>query len=374
MKSGGMPINAQAMSLPYVSSGTPSTGDAFERRAIGRVAAAIWAAIAFFGALATVKPLRFPEIHMSATRAVVLSAAVIATVTFFLPWARAPKALVNFLLVLMAGFITALAYVSGAVSGPLMPVVTFVIALAVCFLPVRASVAQVVFIAVMLATGLVLIYKTNADVHALRTSLLLSVLLVLCGLVLILRAVIAQREAVVGHPIFHTDLLDADGFDKMLERELSRAARHERALSVLVLEVSGRPDAAGRPDGNDQRVVGAAGAVLVDRIRTEDIAAHLGGLRFAVIAPETPAAGAASVAETSTEVVRNAIEALGYSPTSFDVAAGWAEFPHHAEARSELVAAAEHNLEAAAVRNELRHPSPTPPPPPRPATAGPEPT
>jgi GGDEF domain-containing protein len=349
--------------------------DAYERQAIGRIAAGIWAAIAFLGALATIKPLRFPEIDVSATRIVVLSATVMAAVTFLVPWARAPKALVNLLLVLMSGYITALAYASGAVSNGTVALVTFGIALAVCFLPVRTSVAEVLMIAVLLSAGLVLIAKDNAGVDALRTSLLLSVLLVLCGLVLLLRAVIVQREAVVGHPIFDGGVLDAGGFDRTLDRELSRAARHERPLSVLLVEVSGTHDSKSRPDANDERLVATVAGAVLERVRVEDTACHLGALRFGIIAPETPAAGAASVAETTTQVIRSAIESSGYDPASFDVAVGWADFPHHADTRDGLVSAAQHNLEAAAVRNELRRPSPLPADahsPSRPAPAGPD--
>jgi diguanylate cyclase (GGDEF)-like protein len=368
-----MPIDPSVQSA-YTSAGLP-TADAYERQAIGRVAAGIWAAIAFFGALATIKPLRFPEIDVSATRLVVLSAAVIAALTFVVPWARAPKAFVNLLLVLMAGYITALAYASGAVSNGPVALVTFGIALAVCFLPVRTSVAEVVMIAVLLSAGLVVVAQENAGVDALRTSLLLSVLLVLCGLVLLLRAVIAQREAVVGHPIFDGGLLDAGGFDKLLARELSRAARHDRPLSLLLLEVSGVHDSKSRPDANDARVVTTVASALLDRVRVEDSACHLGGLRFGVIAPETPAAGAASFAETASEVIRSGIESIGYSPASFEVAVGWADYPHHADTRDGLISAAEHNLEAAALRTELRRPSPLPAEkssPPRPAAAGPD--
>jgi GGDEF domain-containing protein len=343
----------------HTSSGPLPGGDALERKAVGKIAAGVWAAIAFFGALATVKPLRFPEMDLSTTRVVVLSATVIAVVTLVVPWARAPKAFVNLLLVLMAGYITALAHSSGAVSSNVVLLLTFVVALAVCFLPVRTSVAQVVTIALLLAGGLVLVTRGDAGTHALRTSLLLSVLLVLCGLVLLLRAVIAQREAVVGHPIFDHDILGVEEFDKTLDREVARANRHGRALSLLLIEVAGTHEA-GRPDADDERVVTAVATALVDRIRVEDSAGHLGGLRFGVIAPETPAEGAATVAENASQVVRAAIESLGYSSTSFDVAHGWAEVPHHASTRSELCAAAQHNLEAAAVRNELRRPSPTP--------------
>jgi diguanylate cyclase (GGDEF)-like protein len=183
--------------------------------------------------------------------------------------------------------------------------------------------------------------------------------LVLCGLVLLFRAMIAQREAIVGHPIFDNEILGVKEFERMLNRELSRATRHDRTLSLLLIEVSGTNEA-GKPDADDERVVTGVATALVERIRVEDSAGHLGGLRYGVIAPETPAEGAATVADNVSQVVRETIESLGYSSTSFDVAVGWAGVPHHASTREDLCAAAQHNLEAAAVRNELRRPSPTP--------------
>jgi GGDEF domain-containing protein len=362
------------MHSAYAQNAAASGRDALERRAIGRIAAGVWAAIAFFGALATLEPLRFPELDLTATRTVVLSATAIAAATLVIPWERAPKAFVNLLLVAMAGYIAALAHTSGAVGGGLTLMATFLIALAICFLPVRTSAAQVVMIALLLAGALILLDKENAGVEALRTTLLLAVLVVLCGLVLILRAVIAEREAVVGHPIFDGGVLDADGFDGVVGRELSRAARHTRPLSVVLVEVSGAPGSNSRPDANDERVVSTVGSALLDRVPVDDSVAHLGGLLYGIVAPETPAEGAASVAETASAIVRDSIESLGYSPTSFHVGAGWADFPHRADSHAELVAAAQHNLERATVRNELR-PSPTPAdasPSSRPATAGPD--
>src|SRR4051795_2023138 len=99
-----MPINPEAVDLAYTHSAPAPAETAFERKAIGRIAAGIWAAIAFFGALATIEPLRFPTMHLSATRVVAVSATVIAAVTIVLPWARVPKPFVNLMLVGMAGF------------------------------------------------------------------------------------------------------------------------------------------------------------------------------------------------------------------------------------------------------------------------------
>ena len=352
----------------------PASGDsAFERRAIGRVAAGIWAAIAFFGAVATIAPLRFPEAHLTAMRVVVVGATVIAAITLVLPWTRVPKAFLNLLLVLMAGFITALAAASGAVDGLAVTLLTFGIALAVCFLPVRTGAVEVAMIAVLLGAGIVLLDKDNAGVTALRTSFLLSVLVVLCGLVLVLRAVIAQREAEVGRRLFEEDVLAGRPFNRALERELSRARRHERPVSLVLVDAPGVVDRA-KPTPEAERLVTDVGHALLARLRLEDSAGHLGGLRFGLIAPETEAEGAAGVAEIVTDVVRDMIRAHGHDMSRVDVAVGWAEFPHHAKSSDELLSAARGNLEAAAVANELR-PSPTrrgASPQTRPATAGPD--
>ncbi len=336
------------------------------------MAAAIWAAIAFFGAVTTAKPLRFPETDLSAMRLVVFSAAVIAGITLVLPWERIPRAFLNVLLVLMAAYITALAHASGAVGEGYMMLVTFGVALAACFLPVRTSVAQIVMIAALLAAGLILIDKENAGIEALRTTLLLAVLVVLCGLVLILRAVIAEREALVAR-VYQPGLLDRHGFEKGLDQELSRAGRHDRSLTVVLLEVSGALDGDAE-DGGRERVVTAVARSILGRIRAEDSAAHLGGLKFGVLAPETSAEGAANVCETIVDVVRKRLLTLGWDSSSFDIAVGWADYPHRAQSRTELLGVARAYLEAAVVENELRPSSAareasraT-----RPATAGPD--
>jgi GGDEF domain-containing protein len=317
-----------------------------ERQAIGRIAAVIWAAVALFGALATVGPLRFAEMDLSETRLVVVSATVIAAVTFVLPWTRLPRAFLNVLLIMLAGYITALAHASGAVQNELTMLVTFAVALAVCFLPVRTSVAQVTLIAVLLAGGLFLLDKEDAEVQALRTSLLLSVLVVLCGLVLVLRSAIAEREAAVGHRIFEEDVLDARAFGKALAQELTSAARHDRMLALVLLEVTAAP---GRSELAADRVSAAVGHAILERIRLEDSAGHLGGLRFGVIAPKTTAAGAAVVAQKLSEIAGEVLESAGHERASFDVAAGWAEYPHHGETAVQLVEAARESLQAARV-------------------------
>jgi GGDEF domain-containing protein len=318
-----------------------------ERQAIGRVAAVIWAAIALFGALATLGPVRFAEMDVTETRLVVISATVIAAVTFALPWARLPKVFVNVLLIAMAGYITALAHASGAVHNELTMLVTFGVALAVCFLPVRTGVAQVALIALLLAGGLFVLGQGNAGVQALRTSLLLSGLVVLCGLVLVLRSAIAEREATVGHRIFDEDVLDLRAFRKRLDKEVTAAARNARPLAIVLIEVTG---GLGRAESRNDRLVGAVGRAILEQIRLADSAGHLGGVLFAVIAPATTAAEAAHVARKLEGLVGETVWSLGHDPAGFEVATGWADNPHGAGSASELLQAAREGLEAATVR------------------------
>lgn len=346
-----MPRAMDPADLPAFQDQTlPASRD--DRQTLGRISAGIWAAIAFFGALATVRPLRFPDTDVSAMRLVVFSAVAIATVSFFLPWGRMHKRLLTVALVLMSLHISALAYASGAVQNGATIVLTLFIVLAVCFLPVRASFAQVGLIAVLLAAGLIMIDKENAQVEALRTALLLAVLVVLCGLVLILRAVMAERDAQLRHGhAFQTGLLESPQLTRQVDREISRAARHARPLAVVMLEVTGRGvDGSDSPRAN--RLVTMLARSILGRIRIEDTAAHLTGLRFAIVAPETDAAGAASISEDVADVVRRRLMTLGYEADSFEIAVGWSDFPHRAQSRSALLDAVTEDLEAAILRND----------------------
>jgi diguanylate cyclase (GGDEF)-like protein len=327
-----------------------------ERESTGRIAAVVWAGIAFFGALATLKPMRFTESNPTAMRLVVLSAVTIAAVTFLLPWRQVPKNLVSMMLVLMSVHISALAYASGAVHSDLVMLGTFVVALGACFLPVRTSLAQVILIAALLGAGLVLLDKDSADIAALRTTLLLAMLVVLLGLVLILRAVIAEREAQLRRgAVFQSGLLDKRHATRLLDRELSRASRHARPLALVMLDVSGQLVDGADPDHTGRLVTLVARSIL-GRIRVEDSAAHMEGLRFAIVAPETDGTGAAAVAEAVKEVVRRRLVTLGYESESFDIAIGWADFPHQAQSRADLIGAASGDLEAAVLRKDSTSP------------------
>jgi GGDEF domain-containing protein len=312
------------------------------------MAAAVWAAIAFAGAIATLGPLEIPGSDISQMRLFAASAAVFAGVTFVLPWSRLPRFAFGCLLVLMSAHIAALAHASGAANSELTILFTFVVALAASFLPVRASVAQLCVIAIMLTVLLLIVGRTDTSrLEVIRVTMLLATLVVLCGLVLVMRAMLAEDRLglrVKGSFRYGAGLLTEDQLESAVETELSRAARHGRPLALVMVEVTGSLSGQLEP-GQQQRLITAIARGVLGRIRVEDSAAHLGGLRFAVMTPETTAPGAAAVAGTVADMVRRRLISAGYDGGSFDVAVGWADFPGAADTAPALVDATRASLE-----------------------------
>lgn len=312
------------------------------------MAAAVWAAIAAAGAVATIGPLEIPGSDISQMRTFAASAAILGGITFVLPWARLPRWTFTVMLVLMSAHIAALAYASGAAHSELTLLFTFVVALAACFLPVRASVVQLCVIAIMLTVLLLIVGRADTTrLEVIRVTLLLSTLVVLCGLVLVMRALLADERLsmrAMGALRYGAGLLNDDQLFAAVEAELSRAARHGRPLSVVMVEVTG--DLSHQLELNqEQRLVTAIARGVLGRIRVEDSAAHLGGLRFAVVTPETTAPGAAAVAGTVADMVRRRLISAGYDGGNFEVAVGWADYPSGASTATELIAATTASLE-----------------------------
>jgi diguanylate cyclase (GGDEF)-like protein len=83
-----------------------------------------------------------------------------------------------------------------------------------------------------------------------------------------------------------------------LDGELSRAIRHHRALSLILLDVDHFKlynDSHGHLAGDD--VLRGLGKILVASTRTEDLCARYGGEEFVVLMPETDRSAALVVAE-----------------------------------------------------------------------------
>lgn len=312
------------------------------------MAAAVWAAIALAGAIATAGPLEIPGSDLSQMRWVAASAGLFAGIGFVVPWSRLPHFAFGALLVLMSAHIAALAHASGAAHSELTILFTFVVALAAAFMPVRASVVQLCGIAIILTVLLLIVGRAdNTRLEVMRVTMLLATLVVLCGLVLVMRAVLADERLGMrmnGALRYGVGLLGAEQLAAAVEAEHSRAARHARPLAVVMVEVTGGLREQLGPD-RERRLVTAIAKTMLDRIRTEDSAAHLGGLRFAVMAPETNSTGAAAVAGTVADMVRKRLISAGYDAGSFDIAVGWADYPGVADTAGGLIGSATASLE-----------------------------
>lgn len=95
-----------------------------------------------------------------------------------------------------------------------------------------------------------------------------------------------------------TTLWNRRYFDERLAAEIGAAARHGRAVAMVLLDLDHFKrlnDLRGHPFGD--RVLQAVGATIAQGVRPTDVACRYGGEEFGVILPETGMAEAASVAE-----------------------------------------------------------------------------
>jgi two-component system cell cycle response regulator len=136
-----------------------------------------------------------------------------------------------------------------------------------------------------------------------------------------------------------------------LRREVERASRFGRTLTVLVLDLDHFKDV------NDTYGHAAGDAVLVEfarrirvGLREVDVAFRQGGEEFVVLLPETDAYGGTIVAERLGAAVRDhriRVESRGGEEVSISVSIGIAIYPEHGGTAQQVVDAADDALYAA---------------------------
>lgn len=122
-----------------------------------------------------------------------------------------------------------------------------------------------------------------------------------------------------------TGLLNMRSFTRLAERELSRARRHERPLSILMLDLDDlrRVNAVHGHVGGD-RAIELIARILNEELRAEDLPARFGGEEFVVVLPETGVADALEAAERIRAAVAAAREELPTGELQVTVSGGLA--------------------------------------------------
>ncbi len=175
----------------------------------------------------------------------------------------------------------------------------------------------------------------------------------LFGIALLLRREIAHRRAteqdlwLLSETDPLTGLANRRRFERVIEIEMRRARRSRTHLSLLLVDIDrfkAINDRFGHTTGD--KVLRAVAERLLEAVRRPgDLAARVGGDEFAVLLPETAAAGAEVVAEAA----RSRVEAYPFPERGgTTITIGIATFAGHGAATpDDLVAAADRALYAA---------------------------
>jgi diguanylate cyclase (GGDEF)-like protein len=149
-----------------------------------------------------------------------------------------------------------------------------------------------------------------------------------------------------------TGLYNRRYLNEVLEREVRRAARGQRHLAVILLDVDGFKglnDAYGHEAGDT--FLRELGAFLQKRVREEDVACRYGGDEFVIILTETSLETARRRARQLREGIKTlTVPHRGQYLTPPTVSMGAALYPDHGSSADELIRAADDALYKAKAR------------------------
>ncbi|MDR9468494.1 diguanylate cyclase [Marinospirillum sp.] len=132
-----------------------------------------------------------------------------------------------------------------------------------------------------------------------------------------------------------------------LDREISRAERHQNQTGLIMVDVDhfkGFNDHYGHEMGD--KVLSQVGHILRHCIRKEDTACRYGGEEFTLVIPETDTEGLATLAELVRSRIETQISQLleGQIKEKVTVSLGTALYPLHAQDKTSLLKAADEAL------------------------------
>ena len=153
-----------------------------------------------------------------------------------------------------------------------------------------------------------------------------------------------------------TQLNNKRYFDEMLDREVARAKRYKRTFSLLVFDLDhfkSVNDRFGHLAGD--AILRQLGAILLGRLRVNDVLARIGGEEFALITPEVSLDGAAELAGKINRLIGDARFEFEGSAVKITVSVGVAEWQEDYEDAWDLFKAADNKMYEAkrAGRNQV---------------------
>jgi diguanylate cyclase (GGDEF)-like protein len=142
-----------------------------------------------------------------------------------------------------------------------------------------------------------------------------------------------------------TQLHNKRYFDEMLDREVARAKRYKRTFSLLVFDIDlfkNINDRFGHLAGD--AILRQLGAVLLGRLRVNDVLARIGGEEFALITPEVGLDGATELAGKINRLIADTRFEFEGTRITVTVSIGAAEWQPHYEDPLELFKAADDKM------------------------------
>ncbi len=134
-----------------------------------------------------------------------------------------------------------------------------------------------------------------------------------------------------------TQLANRRYFDEMLDREVARAKRYKRSFSLLIFDIDHFKrinDQLGHLAGD--AILRQLGAVLLGRLRVNDVLARIGGEEFALITPEVGLDGAKELAGKINRLINDTRFEFEGARVDVTISVGVAEWQSHYEDAMDL--------------------------------------
>ncbi len=140
-----------------------------------------------------------------------------------------------------------------------------------------------------------------------------------------------------------TEVYNYRYFHELLSREVAKARRYSRSLSLLMVDIDGFKeynDRCGHPAGDE--ILKKVARILRRSCRETDPVARYGGDEFAIIAPETNQDGASALASRLKQKIEQA--RLGDGISCLTISIGLASYPSDAHDKGQLIFQADQAL------------------------------